>query len=569
MINKIKNNKIHIITSILYFAIIIIYELLYCNFSWIKNLDLTYNFSFFRIIMYIFFYVIYFLLKNKFIDNIKKSFENKTKSGLTYVLSLISTVLLFSIIGCIFILKEIFLWQVVAMLSILLFDLFLIYITNDILKNTILICVTLGIVFSISITINNQLDEKKHFLSTYSLALGNISKTNHTVDTSIADIERGLSIENFNKYFNEKPQNLLTKKYTAEDVRDTPANYYVISYIPAAIGIFLAKTLGGSIADIYFAGRIFNVLGYAALIYLALTILPYKRKVFYVVAFMPMLLCLAGVYSPDGITFGVVSIFIAYCLKLYEQPDNIKIKEIIILLLTFLLMSIIKGTGYILVGLIIFILPLIKIIKQNKKNMKYIILIAISMIAILGILFISTYSSEIHDGYGDPRSDGTDSKGQLEYIINNPLEYIKTMWNHGVFVFTNLDCLSFLNAPMFFGITYYKSFIILLFFILAVALMDNSKSYNIKNRIIFLLTFLAVFILTSTALYISYTRVGETYVNGYQMRYLFPIIPLFLMCLSNKKLKYDETKYQDVLFITYIIGFLIVTSIIGIILRMI
>ena len=135
------------------------------------------------------------------------------------------------------------------------------------------------------------------------------------------------------------------------------------------------------------------------------------------------------------------------------------------------------------------------------------------------------------------------------------------MWGHGTFVFTNLEALSFLNAPMFFGKTYYNSFIFLLIFILSIGLTDNTKSFKIKTRLIFLLTFLAVFVLTSTALYISYTRVGAEHISGYQMRYLFPIIPLFLMCLSNKKLTYKDEKEETSLVTTYILSFFIVISI--------
>lgn len=563
-----KELKLNLITSILYLLVISTYEILYCNCGWARGITNTYNFSIFRIVMYIIFYLIYFIFKNKFIDSVIESFESKTKKICTGTFIAISTIILCFFIINMIIWKTILLWQVITVITILLFDLFLIYITNDLLKNSILISITLGIIFSISITVNNQLDEKKHFLSTYSLALGNLSSKNHTVDTSIADIERSLTIEGFNKYFSQKPQNQLTKEYISEDIKDTPATYYFISYIPAAVGIFLAKNLGGSIADIYFAGRIFNVFGYAALIYLVLKILPYKKKIFYAVAFMPMLLCLAGIYSPDGIVYGVASIFVAYCLKLYHQQENISIKQILILCLIFILMSIIKGTAYILIGLIVFILPIIKIIKNNKKNILYFIIVFLLMLATLGVLFSTTYSSQVNDN-GDPRSEGTNSRVQLEYIMENPIEYAKVLWNHTLFCFGNMKCLAFINAPMFFGKTYYNTSILLIVFILIVGLIDNSKSLNLKTRLILILTFFAVFGMTSTALYLTYTKVGAAGITGYQMRYLFPIIPLFLMCLSNKKLIYKDEKEETLLVITYIMSFFIIISIIGIILKMI
>lgn len=557
---NITNKLFTIITTILYFIIILCYEIFYCNFEFINKIINTYNFSIFRIIMYIIFYLIYYIFKDRFIDEALKSFNNNVKRKIIFFEIVISIIILIFIICSIIINKQYNIYQIIGIITLILSNIFILYISNDIIKNSIIICLIFGAIFSISIVVNNQLDEKKHFLSAYSLALGNFNWNSHTVDFSIASIPRRIPINNFLKYFAQKPENLLTKNYTAEDECDKPANYYPISYTASSIGIFLAKNLGGSIADIYFAGRLFNVFGYSFLVVLALKLLPYKRKVFYVTFFIPMLLCLASVYSIDGISIGIISIFIAYCLKLYNQAETINIKQILILLSTLILMCISKGTGYIFISLIILILPLKTIIKANKKYIWYIIL---AIFLILGLLLITTYFSQIND-YGDPRSANTNSRKQLNYIINNPITYLKILLIHTLNIFGSLKVMSYLNAPMFFGRFYYYIFLLILYFVISVGLIDNSKSFNLKLKSIFLLTFFAVFITTSTALYLSYTAVGSNYVTGYQMRYIFPIIPLLLMCISIKHLSYNEDKCEDILLITYIIGLLILLSITGV-----
>lgn len=293
---------------------------------------------------------------------------------------------------------------------------------------------------------------------------------------------------------------------------------------------------------------------------LTLKLLPYKKKVFFVTFFLPMLLCLASVNSIDGIAMGLISVFIAYCLKLYNQNDPINIKQILILFLSLILMSISKGIGYIFMSLIILILPFKKIIKENKK---YILYIVLTIILILGLLIAKTYSTQIHN-YGDSRAYGSNSQEQLKFIINNPISFSKTLINHTIATFGNLDAMSFLNAPMFFGMFYYHVFLMILYFIIFIGLSDNSKSFNLRTKSIFALTFFAIFITTSTALYLSYTAVGANYIDGYQLRYIFPIIPLFLMSISIKNMKYNENKCEDILFITYIIGLINILSIIGI-----
>ena len=274
-----------------------------------------------------------------------------------------------------------------------------------------------------------------------------------------------------------------------------------------------------------------------------------------------MLLSLSGVYSADGVCFGAISIFIAYCLKLANQEEKVNIKQIILLILSFIFAAISKGTGYIFIGLLIFILPIKKILKDNKKDWWKFLLIFLLIIITIVSMFIMTYKSEINDN-GDPRSEGTNSSKQLIYILHNPVDYVALMINHFKFTFFNLKCLSFLNAPMFFGSAYYHVFLCLLFYIIAVGITDFSEEFKLRTKIVFIITSLAIFATTSTALYLSYTAVGANHINGYQMRYLFPIIPLILCVFQTRKLRYKEKDIN--LIITYISWIFILASIKGI-----
>lgn len=82
---------------------------------------------------------------------------------------------------------------------------------------------------------------------------------------------------------------------------------------------------------------------------------------------MPMMLVLAGTYSIDGMCVGLVSIFVAYCLKIYNTSETISLKQFTILTLLFIAMLLAKSMAYILVALIVFILPLWKTLKKNKN----------------------------------------------------------------------------------------------------------------------------------------------------------------------------------------------------------
>ena len=55
--------------------------------------------------------------------------------------------------------------------------------------------------------------------------------------------------------------------------------------------------------------------------------------------------------------------------------------------------------------------------------------------------------------------------------------------------------------------------------------------------------------MTNIVLYVSFTPVANETINGYQARYLFPIVPLLLFCISNKNIKITKGNNTDLLII--------------------
>ena len=95
--------------------------------------------------------------------------------------------------------------------------------------------------------------------------------------------------------------------------------------------------------------------------------------------------------------------------------------------------------------------------------------------------------------------------------------------------------------------------------ILYISLTDDDKIFSLKEKTIFLLTFFITLGITSLPLYLSFTQVGAMHIDGYQARYIFPILPLALMCLSNKKIKTIDNKNRT-MNLTIIYSMLIVLS---------
>lgn len=359
-------------------------------------------------------------------------------------------------------------------------------------------------------------------------------------------MEQKINFIEFDKYFSEKYE----EKYVGKeetDIYSLPAPYNPITYIPSAIGIMLAKVLGGSIADIYITGRIFNLITYLIMIAFALKLLPYKHNIFLAISLMPMLLALASVYSMDGFTMGAVVVFIAYCLKLQKQ-EKISNKQLLILSLAFGLVICCKSMGYILVSFIILILPIKNILKNNTKQV--LLLIGLTLLILLinmGIMYMFQLEQ-----ISDPRVEGTNVKEQIQYIIENPVQYIKMIYSNVKGVFSDFTKIAYINAPMFFGENYDNIFFYILIFIIYIGITDDSKNFNKRTKIIFIITAILTIIMTTTALYLSYTPVGKENVVGYQMRYMFPVLPLIMICLSSDKIKNKNTQEESTYKVSYI-----------------
>lgn len=547
-----KLNKKQIITLLILCMIMGIYELLFCNYLFITG-ESTYAFSFYRMVMYVA-VIILFLKFSKHILEYKGEIQKAEKYILYVSILLLLATFFFTFVG-----KITLLTAIIIIIAILLILLLAFSLTGNYIKNFILIALAMGFILSMIMPINNQLDEKRHFLSAYNLSYANINFNKPIINEGVQSIPQKLNFEKFNVYFHKKYEPTFLEEYELEDISSIPAAYNPIQYLPSAIGIYMARLLGGSIADIYYAGRFFNLIGYIGLVVLTLKILPYKKKSFYVIFLMPMLLALASVYSVDGIMGGVISLWIAYCLKLYEQKEKITGKQLFILLGIFTLIGTLKSMSYLPIALFIFIIPIRKILKENKKYLVPIILLGIVSVTInIGItLYLQS------DQLSDPRVENTNAMQQIEYIKEEPIEYIKILGKHIKTTLTEFSALSYLNGPMFFGNDFDNIFLILLLFLFYTGITDDSKNLSKKTKWIAIITFFIVLSITSTLLYISYTPLQGKTIQGYQLRYIFPIISLIVICLSSEKIKNQKGEKKDCLFTTCFMVCFLVFSIYG------
>lgn len=520
-------SKLEIVTIIISMISIFIYEICFCNLRDIV-INKTYNFSLFRIIVYIILVILYIKFSNKFIKEAEQALPEKKKIICIYItISIIYTIYKLHIEKNYYIISLILLTELNGLL-------FILYITKDYIKNIIITILTLGFILSITTNIYHEVDEKRHFMSALNMAVGNFDFKNGVTDEKYNNIEFNTLPINFAMEYYNKEGNLQIQKISEDEIAySTPTEEFPLLYLPSSIGINVARLFGGSMADVFMAGRMFNLITYGILLIIAFKLLPFKKNIFYIICLMPMSLVLATSYSLDGITIGLISVFIAYALKLYKEDyDKITIKKFITLITLFLIAIICKRGAYLGIALIMLLLPVIKIMKNNKKIRN----VAIVLVILVIIVGMFQAFSMIGQTQGDVRVKNTSPSRQIEYLLEKPTRIIEVYYNFAKISILNMNWYSAFNLAEFFGSNYKVGTFLLFVFILYTAITDNSYTFNKKEKTINCSAFFLTYFITSFIIYISYTKVGIDCVVGYPGRYLIPVLPLFLININTKKI---------------------------------
>lgn len=545
---RIKEKVIEIYTVIIYLLSIITFEIGFCNTTFIQNIasgnEIHYNFSICRVLIYITAFVIYFIFKKGFVEKAKEVSKNKAKRIFIYlsIVAIIISILFVILVACIR--PELLRALIIGLMTVLVGSLFLVYISNDIIKNVIVTLSTFGIIFTFATNYNHAIDEKKHFMSAFNISFLNFDYAESPItDKKVEELPQLSKYTTIDKFLTKRYIPEITDEVNMDDVPSIPAGYSAILYMPSALGITLARLTGGCIIDMYILGRIFNLITYGILICIALKLMPNKKNVFAVIFLMPMMILLAGTYSIDGICMGLISIFIAYCLKIYKENDSISLKQFIVLSAIFITTLLAKHMAYIAIGLIVFILPLKNTLKKNKKYIPIIVVIALIILLAGAFVVFRTLKSNLG---GDTRASGyINSAEQIKFLLNNPLSLVLLLINHVKDTLLNFNWYVLLHQQVFFTNDASCVMFIMLPYILYVAITEDDYNFKVKDKIIMFLTFLAVFITTSLPLYLSFTQVGALHIAGYQTRYILPVLPLILLSLSNNKVKYEAKENRN------------------------
>ena len=326
-----------------------------------------------------------------------------------------------------------------------------------------------------------------------------------------------------------------------------------LAYIHMALFIAIGKIFGAPFFILYLLGKIANLLLYSIVIFFAIKTIPIYKKTMAVIALMPTPMVLATAYSYDVTVIAFLFLGTALIIREYLQPEKkIKISSIILILFCFVWGSCPKA-AYIPLILSVFFLPSAKF--KNGKTAVAIKSVSVLLCLLLLLTYIIPVSSE--KVTGDSRGGNTNVSMQLQLILNNPLGYIKILYENlkrtasqYILGYDNLAHMAYAGIHRF--------YLLITLLVFGVALTEPRKTMRkeVKKglniyRMFTLPLIIGIVILIWTALCLMFTEVGSTVIEGVQGRYYLPLFLPFLLIFYSDKIKneWNDKKYNVVMFL--------------------
>lgn len=301
----------------------------------------------------------------------------------------------------------------------------------------------------------------------------------------------------------------------------SPIIYPAVTYIAPATAMAIVNPFHPSTIALLYIARTATLLFYIAVVAIALYLLRNSsiKWILFLVALLPMSLYDASIVSADPILLSLTLLFIAASYRL-ALSNHITRWEIVSVALPAIALTYVKPP-YIILVFTLFFLPLkTTVAKLDKKIIRLIIPTLCIVVAIGSILSLgSTVVGSVDT------VPGVSAMGQLKWMLQHPIGYVLMLVN-------SVNMINWL--PQMVGI-FGTSFIfipgpifqIILVWLTLSTFMTDKNSEESRNRFggfIYIAAAVITSIAVITVLYLTWTPVGGSFVQGVQGRYFLPML---------------------------------------------
>lgn len=399
----------------------------------------------------------------------------------------------------------------------------------------------LGVMYSILLPPGVVPDEPSHISTVYKYSNALLGIDRNLVRQCDLESSYISSYPNSESY-KETITGILSRCDTDELVYDEGyfVSAYPVSYIPPIIGITFARLLHMGTVPMLYMGRLFSLLFYAFMSYMAIKIIPFGKNVICVIALFPMALQEATSFSYDSFVNGYAFFLVGYYIYLAYGIEKIRTKQIIVLTVITAIFVPAKVV-YVFMVLLFLLIPKSKFTSSAKYYITVVILTVESMVTL--IIFNIKSVLERVNSEALVTWSGTPNY-TIQYIIDNPLNFAKLVAKT---LYTKMDFYigsTVGNSLGWFqiGIPWFILFIfigILFYSAMTDEFKQTTKDSN-RDTIVYIVISIVTMASILFVMYLYWTP--ETYhtIEGVQGRYFIPILPMIIFAAT--KTKYIKNK---------------------------
>lgn len=324
------------------------------------------------------------------------------------------------------------------------------------------------------------------------------------------------------------------------------------SYLPTAFFIKIGRMSGLPFAWNMMLGKFGNLLFYTLLGFLAIRFAKAGKGIIALLALLPNALFAAGGFTYDSVVNGGLLLAVVLTTNLMlEENSKISWIQTLLVLGAYIAGSTAKPVYIVMALMLVFFSQ--KRFESKLQTWGF----RAAVVAIIGLLMYTIFFPPVSTSAnyelmgnlayaGDKRNQGTSVLGQIQYIIQNPITYtgllLSSMFGNLIKYVTGIN--SFFNYGYLgnlSGIFTVIGEILLVFGCVFAPKTEKRAVIGIKYKVLNIIMILGVSAIIWTSMYVSYTPVGNSVIEGVQARYFIPLFLPFCYCLFNHKWKCEIT----------------------------
>ncbi len=406
-------------------------------------------------------------------------------------------------------------------------------------------------------------DEHVHFARAYAMSFGSTIET-----TESAMRMKANDIPSFDQ-IEERKLVMAYEEYNDDfswadlSTQSRFVSYSDRSYLPMGIFMKLGRILNLPFFYGMMLSKFGNLLVYSVLSFLAVKMAYRKKELVAAIALLPNCIFAASGFSYDSIVNGFLLLAVVLTGNLFwnqtkNQQERLKPVIAFLLLGAYIAGSTAKPIYMIMSLMLVFLSD--RRFEQRWQAWIF----RISVIGLIGLfLYViffppvsvsSNYELMGNLAYaGDKRNQGTSVIGQLSFILTDPLRYtqilLKTMGGDFLSYLTGKT--NFFNYGYLGGMSGKWVIAGVLILILGALRKEESKPFLPSNyRILNAIMIFGLSAVIYTSMYVSYTPVASSVIEGVQARYFIPLLLPFVYVISGKKnlIPIKEKWYSKIVF---------------------